>query len=128
MGNFKKNTPTPCKIFYSNIGNSLKNASAQLIYNTYPLTTNNIIVFIDVLYLNEHRCLLWIAFCLPQTKGLKNHFDIQCGKSPPFAKVTQHVIQQHKISSEADCYLSRALVVFYRAAAVNFDAHEKCAS
>ncbi len=44
----KKNTPTPCKIFYSNIVNSLKNASAQLSYNTSPLTKNNIIVFIDL--------------------------------------------------------------------------------
>ncbi len=42
----KKNTP--CKIFYSNIVNSLKNASAQLSYNTSPLTKNNIIVFIDL--------------------------------------------------------------------------------
>ncbi len=44
----KKYTPTPCKIFYSNIVNSLKNASAQLSYNTSPLTKNNIIVFIDL--------------------------------------------------------------------------------
>ncbi len=38
----KKNTPTPYKIFYRNIVNSLKNASAQLSYNTSPLTKNNI--------------------------------------------------------------------------------------
>lgn len=61
-------------------------------------------------------------------KGLKNRFDIQCKKSLLFANITQCVIQQHKISSKASCYLSGALVVPYHAAAVNFDAHEKYAS
>lgn len=58
----------------------------------------------------------------------KNRFDIQCKKASCLLNITQYVIQQHKISSKASCYLSGALVVPYHAAAANFDAHEKCAS